>query len=88
MSGRRIGLPYDPVERNEYRAAVLVGIVLLALERATRDPEPPAEPAGCGAMPGENLGVPFEAEITFTMGLPATKSVRCPPIWASRRRMW
>jgi hypothetical protein len=69
VGGRRIGLPAESVERDEYRAAVLVGAVLLALEVATRDPEPPAEPAECGAMPGENLGAPFEAEITFTMGL-------------------
>lgn len=69
VGGRRIGLPSESVERDEYRAAVLVGAVLLALELATRDPEPPAEPAACGAMPGENPGEPFEAEITFTMGL-------------------
>ena len=71
VGGRRIGLPAEAVERDEYRAAVLVGAVLLALELATRDPEPPAEPAECGAMPGQNLGAPFEAEITFTMGLAA-----------------
>jgi hypothetical protein len=59
------------VERDEYRAAVLVGAVLVALEIATRDPEPPAVPASCGALPGENLGEPFSAEITFTMGLAA-----------------
>jgi hypothetical protein len=69
IGGRRIGLPTESVERDEYRAAVLVGAVLRALEIATREPEPPAEPAECGAMPGENLGEPFEAEITFTMGL-------------------
>jgi hypothetical protein len=69
MNGWQIGLPDDPVERIEYRARGLVGLVLVALEQQTRDPEPPGEPASCGALPGENLGRPFPAEITFTMGL-------------------
>jgi len=69
MSGWQIGLPDDPVDRIEYRARGLVGLLLVALEQETRDPEPPGEPASCGALPGENLGRPFPAEITFTMGL-------------------
>jgi hypothetical protein len=69
MNGWRIGLPDDPVDRIEYRARGLVGLVLVALEQETRDPEPPGEPASCGALPGENLGRAFPAEITFTMGL-------------------
>jgi len=69
MNGWQIGLPDDPVDRIEYRARGLVGLVLVALEQETRDPEPPGEPASCGALPGENLGRPFPAEITFTMGL-------------------
>ena len=68
-NGWRIGLPGHPVERLEYRTRALVGLLLEALEIQTRDPEPPAEPASCGALPGENLGRPFTAEITFTMGL-------------------
>ena len=73
MNGWRIGLPDDPVDRIEYRARGLVGLVLVALELETRDPEPPGEPASCGALPGENLGRPFPAEITFTMGLAAAE---------------
>ena len=69
MSGWQIGLPDDPVDRIEYRARGLVGLLLVALEQETREPEPPGEPASCGALPGENLGQPFPAEITFTMGL-------------------
>ena len=69
MSGWQIGLPDDPVDRIEYRARGLVGLLLVALEQETRDPEPPGEPASCGALPGQNLGRPFPAEITFTMGL-------------------
>jgi hypothetical protein len=68
-NGWRIGLPGHPVERLEYRTRALLGLLLVALEIQTRDPEPPAEPASCGALPGENLGRPFTAEITFTMGL-------------------
>ena len=40
LNGWQIGLPQDPVERNEYRTRALVGIVLYALEQVTRDPEP------------------------------------------------
>jgi hypothetical protein len=69
MSGWRIGLPHDPADRIEYRARGLVGLVLAALEIQTRAPEPPAVPASCGALPGQNLGRPFAAEITFSMGL-------------------
>jgi len=69
MNGWQIGLPDDPVDRIEYRARGLVGLLLVALEQETRDPEPPGEPASCGALPGENLGRPFPAEITYTMGL-------------------
>jgi len=71
MSGWRIGLPGDPADRIEYRARGLVGLVLAALEIQTRAPEPPAVPASCGALPGQNLGHPFVAEITFSMGLEA-----------------
>ena len=69
LNGWQIGLPPDPVERNEYRTRALVGIVLSALEQVTRDPEPLGEPASCGALPGQNLGRAFNAEITFSMGL-------------------
>lgn len=72
-NGWRIGLPGHPVDRLEYRTRGLVGLLLVALEIQSRDPEPPAEPASCGALPGENLGRPFAAEITFTMGLPAAE---------------
>lgn len=74
-NGWRVGVPGDPVERVEYRIRGLVGLLLIALEVETRDPEPPGEPAPCGALPGENLGHSFLAEITFTMGLP-TPEVR------------
>ena len=69
INGWRLGLPEHPVERVEYRTRGLVGALLVALEIQTRDPEPPALPASCGALPGQNLGRPFTAEITFTMGL-------------------
>ena len=69
LHGWQIGLPQDPVERNEYRTRALVGIVLSALEQVTRNPEPVGEPASCGALPGQNLGRVFTAEITFSMGL-------------------
>ncbi|MEP6559623.1 MAG: hypothetical protein ABJD68_00905, partial [Nakamurella sp.] len=69
MTGWRIGLPGDPADRIEYRARGLVGLVLAALELQTRAPEPPAAPASCGALPGQNLGRPLDAEITFSMGL-------------------
>lgn len=73
MNGWQVGLPDDPIDRIEYRARGLVGLLLVALELQTRDPEPIAEPASCGALPGENLGRAFEAEITFSMGLAATQ---------------
>lgn len=69
ITGWRLGLPENPVERAEYRVRGLVGALLVALEIQTRDPEPPAHPASCGALPGQNLGRPFTAEITFTMSL-------------------
>ena len=56
MNGWQIGLPHDPVERIEYRTRGLVGIVLVALEQVTRDPEPVGEPASCGALPGAEPG--------------------------------
>ncbi len=71
MNGWRSGPPEDAPEPTEHRIRGLVGSLLVALEVETRDPEPPAEPAACGAGPGENLGRRFEAEITFTMGLAA-----------------
>jgi hypothetical protein len=64
-------LPHIPADRIEYRARGLIGLVLAALEIQTRAPEPPAVPATCGALPGQNLGRPFAAEITFSMGLQA-----------------
>ncbi|MET0966792.1 MAG: hypothetical protein ABWZ02_10365 [Nakamurella sp.] len=73
MSGWRIGLPQDPADRIEYRARGLVGLVLAALEIETRAPEPPAAPASCGALPGQNLGRQLAAEITFSMGLEAAE---------------
>lgn len=73
LNGWQIGLPQDPVERTEYRTRALVGIVLYALEQVTRDPEPLGEPASCGALPGQNLGRAFTAEITFSMGLAETE---------------
>ena len=73
LNGWQIGLPQDPVERNEYRTRALVGIVLYALEQVTRDPEPVGEPASCGALPGQNVGRVFNAEITFSMGLAAAE---------------
>jgi hypothetical protein len=69
MAGWRIGVPDDPIDRIEYRTRGLLGILLVALELETRDPEPAGEPASCGAAPGENNGSIFDAEITFTMGL-------------------
>jgi len=69
MNGWRIGVPDDPIDRIEYRTRGLVGILLVALEQETRDPEPVGEPASCGALPGDNLGQSFSAEITFTMSL-------------------
>ena len=69
ISGWRSGPPTATPELTEHRIRGLVGSLLVALEVETRDPEPAAEPAPCGAEPGENLGRPFEAEITFTMGL-------------------
>jgi len=69
MTGWRIGVPDDPIDRIEYRTRGLLGILLVALELETRDPEPAADPASCGAAAGENLGRQFDAEITFTMGL-------------------
>jgi len=73
MGGWKIGLPDDPAERTEYRVRGLIGMLLFALEEQTRDPAPPGEPASCGARPGENLGHPFPAEVTFTMGLALTE---------------
>ena len=73
MNGWQIGLPEDPAERDEYRTRGLVGLLLNALAQETRDPEPPAAPASCGALPGDNTGRAFEAEITFSMGLAAAE---------------
>jgi hypothetical protein len=69
INGWRTGPPAGAAELTEHRIRGLVGSLLVALEVETRDPEPPAEPAACGAGPGENLGRTFDAEITFTMGL-------------------
>ncbi len=67
VNGWRIGLPDDPADRADYRTKALVGMLLVALELESRDPLPPARPAVCGAMPGENRGTAFLAEITCTM---------------------
>ncbi len=67
--GWRVGLPQNAGERADYRVRALVGLLLVALERVTREPEPPAEPASCGAGPGQNAGHTFPAEITFQIGL-------------------
>jgi len=67
--GWRVGLPDDAGERVDYRARGLVGLLLIALDHVTRAPEPPAEPASCGAGPTENVGRAFPAEITFQIGL-------------------
>lgn len=67
LNGWRIGLPEDPAERADYRAKALVGMVLVALELECREPLPPARPAACGALPGENRGASFLAEITCTL---------------------
>jgi len=71
INGWRIGLPDDPAERVDYRAKALVGMLLIALELECRDPLPPARPAACGALPGENRGTAFLAEITCTMHVDA-----------------
>ncbi|WP_395729114.1 hypothetical protein [Nakamurella sp.] len=67
VDGWRVGLPDDPAERADYRAKALVGTVLVALELECREPLPPARPASCGALPGENRGAAFLAEITCTL---------------------
>lgn len=67
INGWRIGLPDDPDELADYRAKALVGMLLVALELECREPLPPAQPAACGALPGENRGTAFLAEITCTM---------------------
>ncbi len=67
VNGWRVGLPDDPAERADYRAKALVGAMLVALELECREPLPPARPASCGALPGENRGGAFLAEITCTM---------------------
>ncbi len=66
--GWRIGMPADPHERIEYRARGLLCLALLALREVCAEPAGPVEPASCGAMPGENLGRPFAAEVTFQVG--------------------
>lgn len=67
LNGWRIGLPDDLAERTDYRVKALIGMVLVALELECREPLPPARPAACGALPGENRGTAFRAEITCTM---------------------
>ena len=72
MNGWQIGLPEDPVERDEYRTRGLVGLLLIALEQETRDPEPPGRAGQLRrAARARTSAVPFHAEITFTMGLAA-----------------
>jgi len=67
--GWRVGLPENAQEQADYRVRALVGLLLVALEHVTRKPEPAAEPASCGAGPGENAGHSFPAEITFQIGV-------------------
>ena len=67
--GWRVGLPANEQEQADYRVRALVGLLLVALEQVTREPEPAAEPASCGAGPGENAGHSFPAEITFQIGV-------------------
>ena len=64
-------MPEDAGERADYRTKALVGMLLVALELESRDPLPPAQPAACGALPGENRGAAFLAEITCTMHVDA-----------------
>jgi hypothetical protein len=71
VNGWRIGMPDDPAERTDYRVRALIGMVLVALQLESRDPLPPARPAPCGALPGQNLGTAFLAEITCTMRVDA-----------------
>jgi len=67
--GWRVGLPENAQEQADYRVRALVGLLLVALEHVTREPEPASEPASCGAGPGENAGHSFPAEITFQIGV-------------------
>jgi len=67
VTGWRSAVPQDPDDRIDRRTKGLVGMVLVALQLECRDPGPPAHPAACGALPGENRGRAFLAEITFTM---------------------
>lgn len=67
VAGWRAGLPQEDDARADYRAKALLGMLLVALERECRAPLPPAQPAACGALPGENRGQAFMAEITCTL---------------------
>ncbi len=49
------------------RVRTLVAQILLALERAARPPAPAAEPASCGAGPGDHRGSGVRAEVTFVV---------------------
>jgi hypothetical protein len=63
--GWTVGMPEDTRALTEYRTRGLIGMLLIALQQASRAPEPPAEPASCGAGPGERRGNAFDAEIGF-----------------------
>jgi hypothetical protein len=63
--GWTVGVPGDARALTEYRTRALIGMLLIALQQASRAPEPPAEPASCGAGPGEHRGSAFDAEIGF-----------------------
>ncbi|MBM9469558.1 hypothetical protein [Nakamurella leprariae] len=63
--GWTVGVPGDARALTEYRTRGLIGMLLIALQQASRAPEPPAEPASCGAGPGEHRGSAFDAEIGF-----------------------
>ena len=74
MQGWGVGQPTDPRDRVEYRTRGLIGMLLVGLELASREPDPPAVPATCGAGPGENRGRAFLAEVTFEIRCGASES--------------
>ncbi|GGM06576.1 hypothetical protein [Nakamurella endophytica] len=69
VMGWQVSVPSDSADRAAYRLRALVCAVLMALQRACVPPPPPAEPASCGARPGEPVGDPFPAEVSFDVFL-------------------
>lgn len=59
----------EPLEATgvDRRAVSWICLLLVALARAARPPEPAVAPAPCGATPGQRLGSPFAAEVTFVL---------------------